>query len=287
MTTSALASLPDEAMKIEDISLDEIYSDMDFNIRGEITMTDVVELARDIEKHTLLQAITIQPYVKIPGCKYRIVVGHRRYAAFQYLGRTTIPAIIKHGLTEIQASCLNFVENIMRKDLNKLQEAHGIERLLKAGLTNDEIAKMIGQGVGWVQVRVLLLKLPHLVQLEAAAGFLVDNQIRDLATIKNIDDQYKIVKAIKEARLRGDTRLPTIKDKKRDPTKLVKKSTSEVYDMIEHIINEFKDGNIATRALAWVNGEISDMDFHRDLMAYAKELGVPYNPPEHVAKLLA
>jgi ParB family chromosome partitioning protein len=273
-------------MKVEHFLLSDIFSDPEFNIRGEINPASIVELAKDIEAQGLLQPITVRPF-DIPGYKYKVVVGHRRYAAYEYLERETIPTILREGLTEIQALGLNFVENIQRQDLNILQEAHGIDRFIKLGATIGEIARLTGQGKKWVVIRMGLLSMAEPIQEAAAAGFLTQGQIYDLSEIKDPSEQMTMAKAIKEAKLRNETRLPVIKKKKSKPTQRKRRNPEEIFQMIDHIIEEMGQGNLATRALAWANGEISDLDLYRDLVEYAKENHLRYSPPVEVLDLMA
>ena len=275
-------------MKVHHISVSEIYSDPDFNIRGEIDRANIVSLARDIDSKGLLQPITIQPRndPKFPDKKYRVVVGNRRFEAYQFLERETVPCIIKENLSDIDALSLNFTENIERQNLNILQEAQGIDRFIILGLTLNAIADITKQGKNWVNIRYSLLSMPENIQQDAAAGFITQGQIRDLAEIKNPNEQLKIVKAIKEARFRGESRLPIIKKKKTNPTVRKRRSPDEIYDMMDHILEEMKSSNLATRSLAWANGEISDLDLYRDLIEYSKENNLSYQPPPEVANLI-
>jgi len=190
-------------------------------------------------------------------------------------------------LTELQALGLNFVENLQRQDLNILQEAHGIDRFIKLGATIGEIAKLTGQGKKWVVIRMGLLSMPEPIQEAAAAGFLTQGQIYDLSEIKDVSDQMTMAKAIKEAKLRNETRLPIIKKKKSKPTQRKRRNPEEIFQMIDHIIEEMGEGNLATRALAWANGEISDLDLYRDLVEYAKANHLKYSPPVEVLDLMA
>jgi hypothetical protein len=193
---------------------------------------------------------------------------------------------VKTNLTEIQALTLNFVENVNRKNLNILEEAYGIDRFMKAGKTIDQISKLINQPKGWVRVRKLLLEMPPVIQQDAAAGFITQLQINDLAQLHSEDDQIATVLAIKEARARGERRLPPIKKKKQDPTKLKRRNYEEIFDMNDHIIEQFKESNILTRGLAWANGEISDLDLYRDIIEYAKSRNIKYSPPLEVQSYL-
>jgi len=275
-----------ESMAALDIPLGDVYSDAVFNTRGAIRMPDVVDLARDINTHGLLQPITVQPYDKEPGYKLRIVLGHRRFAAFQFLQRETIPAIIREGLSEIEALALNFIENVHRKDLNILEEAYGVQRFLASGETVETTAKLINKGRNWVHIRKELLKMPAPIQEDAAAGWLTQSQILDLSEIGDYKEQLEIVRAIKEAKGRGEKRLPDIGKKKSNPTIRKKRNPSEILDMIEHIIDETGVASPFTRSLAWANGEINDVELYREMIDYFKSVDVPYSPPLDVSHLI-
>src|SRR5258706_4547785 len=169
-------------MNIQELPLKDIFADTDFNCRGAIAPIDVVDLARDIDAHGLQQAIVVQPF-KDPQYKYRIVAGYRRHKAFQVLQRETIPCNVVDGLSDVQARIMNLSENLKRKDLNMLQEAKALEHLKNAGLTQDDVAREIGMSRGWTQIRFMILDLPKEIQYEVAAGFLSQQQVRDLSTL--------------------------------------------------------------------------------------------------------
>lgn len=275
-----------ESMTVVDVPLTQIYSDSTFNPRGEIRVSDVVELARNIDKSGLLQPITLQPYTKMLPYIYRIVAGHRRHAAFMYLRRVTIPAIVKEGLSEIDALALNFTENVNRKDLNILEEAHGVQRFLDEGETVESLAKLINKGKQWIIIRKELLKMPAPIQEDAAVGWLTQAQILDLTDVHDANDQMAIVKAIKEAKGRNEKRLPKITKKKVKPTVRKRRTPDEIMDMMDHIIDETAVTSPFTRAMAWANGEISDLDLYRDMQEYFDKESVPYSPPLEVLDLM-
>lgn len=277
----------DTGMVVRDYLMEEIYSDPIFNIRGELNMANVVDLARNIQTNGLISPITIQPYKHLTDAKvnYRIVAGHRRHAAFIYLDRKTIPAIVRKGMSNIQAIALNFVENINRQELNMLQEAIGIDRFVEAGLTIEEIARQINKGKEWVRIRRALLTMPEAIQQDAAAGWLTAAQLANVASFKTPENQLEAVKKIKAAKIRGDKRQPEVTAKKKDPTKMKRRSPEEVYDMIENLLNGLKPtyaANVGARALAWANGEISDIDLYRDMIEWAKQSGCTFTVPEDV-----
>lgn len=281
--------MAEEDMKIEPLLMSEIFSDSSFNIRGAIHRGDIVELAKNINTHGLLQAIAVQPYtnIEMPGIKWRIILGHRRHAAFEFLKRETIPATIKLGMSDVEALAANFNENVNRKDLNILEEAYGVKRFEDSKLTTEQIAKLVNKGKNWVRIRSALLKMPEPIQQDAASNFLTQGQIYDLSTINDPDEQMAIVRRIKEAKLNGERRLPNVKEKTKNPLKCKKRNTAEIYDMIEHIIEETRQGSVVTRAFAWANGEISDLDFYRELVEFFNKEDIPYDPPLEVRHLIS
>ena len=106
--------------EVNEIGLNRIWSDNEFNCRGVILPMDVIDLVKDIEKNGLQFPIAIQPETEIEekvNYDFRIIAGHRRFQAYKVLKKDTIPAMIKTGLNEVQARLLNLGENLMRQDL--------------------------------------------------------------------------------------------------------------------------------------------------------------------------
>ncbi len=168
-----------QEMNITHIPMSDIFADPELNCRGSIAPYNVVELAQDIEKVGLLQPLTVQPYDKMSGYKFRIVAGHRRHKALLLLKRKTVPCVIKTGLSDLETSILNLKENLQRLDLNILEEALAIKKFKLANYTMQEVASMVGKSTGWVQIRYALLNLPEQIQQAAAAGFVTQEQVKD------------------------------------------------------------------------------------------------------------
>lgn len=262
-----------------EIPLTEIFSDEDFNCRGKIVPFDVIDLSKDIEANGLIQPIAVQPYNK-NGYKYRIIVGHRRYAACKLLKKETIKAEVVTGLDEKKARTLNVVENLSRENLNILQEAKSLNyyRLYHA-MSASAIAKEVGKSYGWVEIRLALLDLPKEIQQEAAAGFLTQEDIKKIAQYGTKEMQFRCVREIKDRKLRGTK--PNFK--KRQNHTLIKRemqTRTDIEMMIDRIFEIYGRANLTTRALAWAAGNISDMEFCKDLKAEADKLGKPWSIPQ-------
>ena len=275
---------------VQDIELSRIWSDNDFNCRGTIIPMDVVDLVKDIDRNGLQFPIAIQPIGDVTPCKdvtdqevpesidFRIVAGHRRYHAFRVLKKDTIPAMIKIGLSEVQARLLNLGENLKRQALNILQEALAIKRLRDLGLNRRQVGEELGVSTAWVQVRYNLLDLPQVIQEDAAAGILNQYQIKQIFSLPDENSQFEAVKKIKGARLRGEKGISVGKTPEQDPYKKKRQAKNTVQEMINHMGSSIGHG-LHTRTLAWANGEISSAELFFDISQYAKEHGVDYKIP--------
>lgn len=286
-------------MEIHNIPLDLIFADPSFNCRGHIAPMDVVELARSIDMIGLQQSISVQPYdgdkYNHYGKKWRIILGHRRYFAYTLLAADsenkekrkfqTIPCTIQYNLKELDARILNLNENLERQSLNIMQEAKALLPFISAHWTQQEIATKLNQSTGWVQVRVAALKLEPEIQEEIAAGYITQQQIKDLLTIPSQSERYEMVREIKDAKFRGEKSGDIIKLKKKKTelkqgiTKKAYRLHSDILKMQNHI-RAAVGNNFGTRCLAWAAGEISDLELFEDISDLAIEFGKEYVIPD-------
>jgi len=100
------------------------------------------ELAASIREHGVMQPILVRP---IDGGGFEIVAGERRWRAAKRAGLTEVPALVK-AVPDQSALALALIENIQREDLNPLEQANGLHRLIEEfGLTHDAAAKAVGR----------------------------------------------------------------------------------------------------------------------------------------------
>ena len=149
-----------------DIPIAQIFADEEFNCRGHLAPMDVMDLVPDIKKRGLDYPITVRPYEGKEGKTHRIITGHRRFLACKLLEWPTIPSRVRTDLKPFDENIMNLTENILRKDLNMLQEARGLMAFRKAKWKEDIIAAQVGMSRGWVQVRMMLLDLPEDIRLK-------------------------------------------------------------------------------------------------------------------------
>ena len=140
---------------------------------------DLTELANSIRTHGVLQPILVRP---IPGGKYEIVAGERRWRAAQRAGLHTIPAVIRE-FNEVEVLEIAIVENVQRTDLNPIEEAQGFQALIdRFGRTQEEIAEAVGKSRPHIANMLRLLKLPDDLQEMVRDGRLSSGHARAILT---------------------------------------------------------------------------------------------------------
>ncbi|MGD0897617.1 MAG: ParB/RepB/Spo0J family partition protein [Thermoguttaceae bacterium] len=248
-----------------------IYYDVDFNCRGEFTLQSVKELADSVaEAGRLICPVAVQPWTEEPGFEYRLIVGHRRFKAVTtFLKWTEIPAYVCEGLSDHQARMLNLVENLQRKSLNILEEAHAIQRLYPNGVTVRQAAQELKQHTRWVWLRMRLLRMPEAIQQKAAAGLLLAINLETLAGIESADEQVLAAGKIVEARQRGKGKfLPGLNRtyKRRRGVR----PREEINRMVERMLAAGIDG-LPPRVAAWCAGRFSDEELWKEIEAATLE----------------
>ncbi len=135
------------------------------------------ELAESINKHGLMQPILVRSIAKE---KYEIIAGERRFRASIIAGFKEVPVIIRQ-IPDESALVMALIENIQREDLSALEEAQGIQRLIKEfGLTHEQAAHAVGKSRSAISNLLRLLSLPAAVQTMLVAGDLEMGHARAL-----------------------------------------------------------------------------------------------------------
>jgi ParB family chromosome partitioning protein len=131
------------------------------------------ELAASIKAQGLLQAILVRPLAgnsSPTGAKYEIIAGERRFRAAQLAGLSEVPVLVKEVGDEA-AAAMALIENIQREDLNPLEEAQGIHRLITDfSFTHEQAAGAVGRSRSAVSNLLRLLNLAKPVQTMLMAG---------------------------------------------------------------------------------------------------------------------
>ena len=144
------------------------------------------ELATSIKEQGLLQAILVRPITSSNGhAKYEIIAGERRFRAAQLAGLDEVPVLVK-DVDDQAAAAMALIENIQREDLNPLEEAHGIHRLITDfNFTHEQAAGAVGRSRSAVSNLLRLLNLAKPVQTMLMAGDIDMGHARALLAVDN------------------------------------------------------------------------------------------------------
>jgi ParB family chromosome partitioning protein len=125
------------------------------------------ELAQSIREHGVMQPVLVRP---VEGGRFEILAGERRWRAAQRAGLKVIPALVKQ-VPDQSALAIALIENIQREDLNPLEQANGIHRLIgEFGLTHEAAAKAVGRSRSAVTNLLRLRDLARPVQEYVMGG---------------------------------------------------------------------------------------------------------------------
>lgn len=129
--------------------------------RTRMDEASLAELAASIRAQGLMQPILVRV---IAGGRHEIIAGERRWRAAQLAGLTEVPVVIRE-VPDQSALAMALVENIQREDLNPLEEANGLQRLIdEFSLTHQEAADVVGRSRTAVTNLLRLLSLTKQVQ---------------------------------------------------------------------------------------------------------------------------
>jgi len=140
----------------------------------------LAELAESIKAQGLVQPILVRP---IDGGRFEIIAGERRWRASQRAGLRELPALVR-DVADQAALALSLIENIQREDLNPLEQAQGIARLIgEFGLTHEAAAQAVGRSRSAVTNLLRLMQLARPVQELLLGGKLDMGHARALLSL--------------------------------------------------------------------------------------------------------
>ena len=148
------------------------------------------ELASSIKEHGIIQPVVLRK----EGAGYVIVAGERRYRAARKAGLRKIPCVVRE-LSEDQNLLIAIIENMQREDLNPIEEAEGLSRMIEVyGLTQDAVSKSVGKSRPYITNALRLLKLPEEVKELTANGDITAGHARAIAGAGSAERQIFIAK---------------------------------------------------------------------------------------------
>ena len=142
------------------------------------------ELAESIKAQGIMQPILVRPLKDGDNAgRYEIIAGERRFRAAKLAGLDSVPVLVRDVPNEA-AAAMALIENIQREDLNPLEEAQGLQRLVKEfGLTHEQAAQAVGRSRSAASNLLRLLNLADPVQTMLMAGDLDMGHARALLVL--------------------------------------------------------------------------------------------------------
>ncbi len=138
------------------------------------------ELANSIRTQGVIQPIIVRPQ---NGNQFEIIAGERRWRAAQQAGLTEIPAIVR-DIPDEAAMAIALIENIQRQDLNPVEEAAALQRLIgEFGMTHQQVAEAVGKSRATVTNLLRLLTLPEAIKTCLEKGMIEMGHARALIAL--------------------------------------------------------------------------------------------------------
>ena len=215
----------EESASVSSLSIGEIEPNRD-QPRQNFDEEALNELASSIAEHGVLQPLIVRP---MPDGGYQLVAGERRWRAARIAGLTEVPVIVK-TLTDSEVSVIALIENLQRENLNPMEEAEGIQKLIdEFDFTQEQAAQKLGKSRSALTNTLRLMSLPEKVRDLVSDDFLSQGHARELLGINDkskicdaadtviskhlsVRETEKLVKSINSQSVPGSTRIH-----KRDP----------------------------------------------------------------------
>lgn len=195
----------------------------------------LVQLANSIKAQGIMQPILVRP---VSGERYEIIAGERRWRAAQMAGLGEVPVLVRE-IADEAALAMALIENIQRENLNPLEEAQGIQRLVNEfSLTHQAAADAVGRSRSAVTNLLRLLNLAPRVQ-----EMLMQNQLDmgharallGLTQVKQIDAAHEIIRkglSVREAERLAQHLLKPAQPSSREPDRDVVRLQEDLAEKI-------------------------------------------------------
>ncbi len=154
----------------------------------------LTELAESIRRHGILQPLS----VRRAGSGYELIAGERRLRAAQLAGLTEIPCIVLN-MDEQESGIAALVENLQRQDLDFIEEAQGISRLMsRGGLSQEQAAKLLGKSQSSIANKLRLLRHSNRVLTALREAGLTERHARALLKLPEEGAVLAAIEVIRE-----------------------------------------------------------------------------------------
>jgi ParB family chromosome partitioning protein len=182
-----LSATPSEADTLIEVPVDRVEVNPN-QPRKDFDSSALSDLAASIKSSGIIQPVI----VRRQGAGFQLIAGERRWRAARQAGLERIPAIVRE-VTDAESLELALVENLLREDLNPIEEAEAYQKLLaQFGWTQEELAQRVARDRSSIANCLRLLRLPARIQGDLRAGRLTMGHARALLSLSSEADQMKL-----------------------------------------------------------------------------------------------
>lgn len=204
------------------------------------------ELSDSIREHGVLQPLIVRPMF---DGSYQLVAGERRWRASRLAGLTEVPVIVR-ALTDAEVAVIALIENLQREDLNPIEEAEGISRLIKEyDFTQEQAADKLGKSRSALANTLRLMKLPEKVRGLVSDDFLSAGHARALLGLEDgtvVEETAEEVVARKLSVRETEKLVKQLNSYKEDKPKKIKKRDT-FYDEVELSLSDVLGRKVAVK----------------------------------------
>jgi ParB family chromosome partitioning protein len=181
-----------DALVPQMIAVDQIRPSRQ-QVRSRFDAEPLGELAESIRMHGVLQPLLVRRLAD----GYELIAGERRWRAARLAGLNTVPAVVRSDTGNDQQLVLGLVENLQRTDLDPIEEARGLRRLIEEfGLTHEDVAQRLGKHRVSVTQSLRLLGGCPAVQSAVAGGVISAGHARALIALDGQAAQEQGLKVV-------------------------------------------------------------------------------------------
>lgn len=153
------------------------------NIRSVIDETELDSLLSSIKVNGILEPLLVGASSTQDG--YDLISGERRLQCAKTLSMERVPCMVYRDISQSQLYEIMLSENLLRSDLNPMEEAFGLKKMIEVGMSQTELAERIGKTQAFVSYRLQLLEIPEILQRQIITRVITPTHVRELSKFSN------------------------------------------------------------------------------------------------------